>query len=109
MASLLHKERTDKPQVAQTHPCYLSQFCVPAQLHVSDQCLSLFVLLDSGWAGNFISQALVLSFTLPMVELPDPITVRALDVHPVNGNAVQHITLPLGLSISNDHFEQNSF
>lgn len=55
------------------------QFCVASQLHYANHSLSVSPLIDSGSAGNFISQSIVSMLSVPVSKLPNPIKVKALD------------------------------
>lgn len=57
----------------------LSQFCVSASIHVVNSFFPVSVIVDSGSAGNFISKTLVVSLSIPVENLPDPIPVRAVN------------------------------
>lgn len=77
-----------------------AQFHILAQL--SHQCFSVSVLLDSGLAGNFVSQALVCSWSLPVERLPAPILVKVLDVGYLGAEPVIVVGLPR-LQLHNSH------
>lgn len=78
-------------------------FCVSVELYVSYHSHSFPVLLDSGLAGNFISQSIVSSLSIPVVKLASPISFNALDGHPSNDCPVTHHTLSLHLDFMPQH------
>lgn len=72
----------------------LNQLCVSVVLYVSTVILPILFLFDSRSAGNFISQSLVFSLSISIVKLASPISVNALDGHPLSNHPVTHDTSP---------------
>lgn len=99
-----------KPRLEQSAPHAqvesILQFCVFSVLCLTIVFLCLFF---SGLAGNFISQVLVSSLSIPVVELPFPISRTALDRQLVSGKTVTPIKHPVGLTVAPDHTEQIQF
>lgn len=65
-----------------------NQLYVPVVLTSAHMSVSLFALIDSGSAGNFISSALVKSLGIRVEPLAAPVSVTALDGHLVSDNPV---------------------
>lgn len=77
--------------------------------YVSNPHVCVSTLLDSGSAGNLISLALVNLPCVPVVKLVSPITVNALDGHPISNAHVSFITQPVSLDIHPNHTETIQF
>lgn len=70
--------------------------------------LSLFALLDSGSAGNYISSSLVSILSIPVVKLAIPVSVKAVNGCHMTENPVTLITQPLQLTTQNTYSSMSS-
>ena len=79
----------------------------PVTITWADQTLSIGALIDSGADDNLIDLEFAVQSGIPLVPLPSPLSVQAL-----NGNylgKVTHQTTSLSLAISGNHVETISF
>ena len=79
----------------------------PVTITWADQTLSIGALIDSGADDNLIDSEFAVQSGIPLVPLPSPLSVQAL-----NGNylgKVTHQTTSLSLAISGNHVETISF
>lgn len=72
-------------------------------LHLSQQTILIQVLVDSGAADNFIDSNLVKLQDLPLVELPAPKKILAIDGSLLG--VVTHKTEPIKLTVSGTHHD----
>ncbi|KAJ8388177.1 hypothetical protein AAFF_G00136430 [Aldrovandia affinis] len=76
-----------------------------ASLAWGDQDHTLKAMVDSGAAGNFLDIKLAKELEIPLTTLEPPLTVTALDGRPLGSGRVHHLTVPLWLSLENNHSE----
>lgn len=79
------------------------QFCLPATLFCSNLSMSMSPLIDSGSAGNFVSQFVVSMLSIPVLKLM--IAIKALDGRPLLQSLVTYITALVHL-VFPDHSEK---
>lgn len=72
---------------------------IPIQVTVNNQRISTHALLDSGAAGNFMSDTFIKEHNITLTDCSSPLTVEALDGRPIGGGRVAHITTELSLQI----------
>lgn len=89
-----HKSQVSLPSV------HFNQFSVSATFYVANHAHVISVFLDSGSAVYLISHSLVSTLSLPVVKLANPISVNALDGHPLSDRPVTYLTHPLPLDLS---------
>ena len=65
--------------------------------------------MDSGAAGNLISPNLLTGLQLATQRLEAPLTVKALDGHPVGNDMITSITNPVQMMVGCDHQEELQF
>lgn len=78
---------------------FMNQFVIPVNVSVSDVVSSLSAIVALGLGGNFISQTLVNSLSIPTCPLAPPVTVCALDGHLVGSTSVTLSAVPILLTI----------
>lgn len=82
---------------------------IPIQITHNGRVVSTHALLDSGAAGNFISDTFTHEHNIQLTNCHSPLTVEALDGKPIGGGRVSHITSELGLQTGALHKEQIHF
>lgn len=92
---------TSSKAVSSTTPSDYSSSCVkiPVQLTANQQVITAQALLDSGAAGNFMSDTFINKHNISLTDCHFPLTVEALDGKPIGGGKVAHITSELGLQV----------
>jgi len=90
---------------AVSSPQHSNCFKIPIQIFVNGQRLSTHALLDSGAAGNFMSDAFIKDHNISLTDCNSLLTVEALDGKPIGGGKVVHITDELALQVGALHHE----
>jgi len=102
------RSRPENPcSVSDDNPLYQADMCVtvPISLQVNHQQFATHALLDSGAAGNFMSQKFVQQNHIPVITCPSSLTVEAIDGCPLGTGNVKAITKPLTMQIGLFHTE----
>lgn len=92
-----------------SHLLTAKPFLVPVTIRSDDVSVVVSALLDSGAAGNFISASLACTLHLPLLQLPNPMSVHALDGRPVGEGTITHTTTPASLTVGVSHHERLAF
>ncbi len=89
-----------------------SRLLLPATLTWGDtkkKMVTLKAFVDSGAADNFLDIELANNLCIPYETCPSPWKVEALDGRPIGSGMIKFRTVPLHLTIENDHSETISF
>ncbi len=89
-----------------------SRLLLPATLTWGDtkkKMVTLKAFVDSGAADIFLDIELAKNLCIPYETCPSPWKVEALDGRPIGSGMIKFRTVPLHLTIENDHSETISF
>lgn len=98
------REVFEHPAGGQSQNCSPSHKVKPQQLNITTHAL-----LDSGAAGNFMSDTFIKEYNISLTDCYSPLTVEALDGKPIGGGKVAHITDELQLQVGILHHETIRF
>ena len=74
-------------------------FTLEVCLFFNSSSIHSVALLDSGASSCFIDVAFVRAHGIPVVSLPKPIPVEAIDGHVLSSGAITQATIPLALRV----------
>ncbi|KAJ8414411.1 hypothetical protein AAFF_G00052810 [Aldrovandia affinis] len=79
---------------------------LPISMRWNNSQHSALALVDSGAAGDFIDLNLAQRLQIPLVTLESPLSVTALDGKPLGSGAITQRTIPLQITIRDEHTER---
>lgn len=82
---------------------------IPVRMTVNGQTISTHALLDSGAAGNFMSDTFIQEHNITLTSCNSQLTVEALDGRPIGEGTVAHITEEVHMQVGVLHHEQIRF
>lgn len=91
--------------VSELTASFHSSIRLPVQLMSQDKVITTTALIDSGAAGNFISNDFIQQHKLKLKSCSSSLTVEALDGRPLGEGRVSHITEEIQLLIGTLHSE----
>ena len=93
---------------SQTSTTSTDDFSFPVSIHFKSNSIDPLALLNSGETTCFMDETFVHKHKFPVVQLPKPIPVKAMDGRMLSSGAVTKATVPLLLQLG-DHQEVLTF
>ncbi len=82
---------------------------VPASLETPSGAVQIPAMIDSGAAGNFMSQNFAQEHNIPLIRCLSPLAVEAVDGRPLGTGKITHLTSRLTLTTGALHQESIQF
>ncbi|KAK3556040.1 hypothetical protein QTP70_001859 [Hemibagrus guttatus] len=100
-------ERPSSAQVGGSSPFF--NLTVPVSLHVSDRCVPVSALIDSGAAVNLIDGALVEELRIPTFPCVPALRIMAINSQPIGEGYLKRQTELLEFQVGLFHYKQLAF